>query len=64
MRIPDSKRLEQVLTTEDLAFIDFIKSCLVLDPDERFSASQAIQHPWLSDDSISPVTRFEDQKLG
>jgi len=59
MRIPDSKRLEQILTTEDRAFIDFIKSCLVLDPDERFSASEAIQHPWLSD-SISPVTRFED----
>lgn len=64
MRIPDSKRLEQVLTTEDLAFIDFIKSCLVLDPDDRFSASQAIQHPWLSDNPISPITRFEDQKLG
>lgn len=62
MRIPDSKRLEQVLTTEDQAFIDFIKSCLVLDPDQRFSASQAIQHPWLSD-SVSIVTRFEDQKL-
>ena len=58
MRIPDSKRLEQILTTEDRDFLDFIKSCLVLDPDERFSASQAIQHPWLSD----PVTRFEDQQ--
>lgn len=62
MRIPDSKRLEQVLTTEDQAFIDFIKSCLVLDPDQRFGASQAIQHPWLSD-SVSIETRFEDQKL-
>ena len=61
MRIPDSKRLEQILTTEDRAFIDFIKSCLVLDPEERFSASQAIQHPWLSD-PVSPVTRFEDQQ--
>ena len=61
MRIPDSKRLEQILTTEDRDFLDFIKSCLVLDPDERFSASQAIQHPWLSD-PISPVTRFEDQQ--
>ena len=62
MRIPDSKRLEQVLTTEDQAFIDFIKICLVLDPDQRFGASQAIQHPWLSD-SVSIETRFEDQKL-
>jgi hypothetical protein len=39
LRIPDSKRLEQLIMTDDLSFIDFIKHCLVLDPDERFSAS-------------------------
>ncbi len=38
LRIPDSRKLEQVLLTDDLEFIDFIKKCLVLDPDERFGA--------------------------
>jgi serine/threonine protein kinase len=47
MRIPDSKRLEQVILTDDLSFIDFIKQCLVLDPDERFCASEALNHPWI-----------------
>jgi len=58
LRIPDSRTLEQSIVTDDLAFIDFIKKCLVLDPDERFSASEAIKHPWFAD----YVTKFEDQK--
>ena len=47
LRIPDSRKLEQFLVVDDEPFIDFIKKCLVLDPDQRFSASEAMKHPWI-----------------
>ena len=31
---------------------DFIKKLLVLDPSERHTAAQALQHPWLTDNRV------------
>jgi serine/threonine protein kinase len=30
---------------------DLIEHCLLVDPGKRFTADQALQHPWLQDDS-------------
>lgn len=48
LRIPDSRKLEDVLSTDDADFIDFIRKCLTLDPEDRFSASEAVKHPWIT----------------
>ena len=32
---------------EDVEFLDFIAKCLEFDPETRFSASEAIEHPWV-----------------
>jgi len=32
---------------------DFIKKLLVIEPEERYSAKQCLDHPWLKDDDVS-----------
>ena len=32
---------------EDLEFLDFVQKCLEIDPERRFSASEAVEHPWI-----------------
>lgn len=48
LRIPGSKTIEEVLQgCDDDLFIAFIKECLILEPENRMSAKQAMQHPWI-----------------
>lgn len=47
LRIPESRKLEDAVPCQDELFIDFMKKCLELDPELRFSASQAMQHKWI-----------------
>lgn len=35
---------------------DLIKKLLVMKPDERLNASQALRHPWISDQAVAPDT--------
>lgn len=45
LRIPSSKNLKQVLhDCSDKVFIDFIKRCLEIDPELRFTAKEAMEH--------------------
>lgn len=39
LRIPESRKLEEAVPCQDENFIDFVKKCLELDPELRFSAS-------------------------
>ena len=48
LRIPESKTLEDTMKCRDNLFIDFIRECLVLDPEKRISATQAMKHPWIT----------------
>ena len=32
---------------EDELFLDFVMKCLEIDPERRFSASEAMEHPWI-----------------
>jgi serine/threonine protein kinase len=64
LRIPESKTLEQVVRCEDRHFIDFLKRCLELDPDLRFGAREASEHPWLKQqDVVATGTRAEWAQL-
>lgn len=47
LRIPESKKLEDAVPCQDKLFLEFIRRCIELDPSKRFTASEAIQHPWI-----------------
>ena len=47
LRIPESRRLEDAVPSSDALFLDFVASCLVLDPEARPGASQQMKHPWI-----------------
>ncbi|CAI0443627.1 unnamed protein product [Linum tenue] len=46
--IPEETTLEHQLGTSDEAFLDFLTSLLEINPLRRPTASEALQHPWLS----------------
>ena len=49
MRIPESRTFEEAIPSSDELFLDFIRQCLILDPDQRPGAAEAVQHPWVKD---------------
>lgn len=49
MRIPENRTIGEAVPSQDDLFLDFIKQCLVLNPDERPGAAEAATHPWLKD---------------
>ncbi|XP_024991707.1 dual specificity tyrosine-phosphorylation-regulated kinase 4-like [Cynara cardunculus var. scolymus] len=51
--IPQETSLEEHLQTSDPLFLDFVRNLLEINPQKRPTASEALQHPWLS----SPVRR-------
>ncbi|XP_071732756.1 uncharacterized protein [Rutidosis leptorrhynchoides] len=46
--IPQETSLEEHLQISDTLFLDFVKSLLEINPQKRPTASEALQHPWLS----------------
>ena len=47
LRIPESRLLQNAVPCEDEDFLNFIDGCLELDPRNRFSAKDALQHPFI-----------------
>ena len=47
LRIPSSRLMKEAVPCEDQDFLDFIQQCLEIDPETRFSASEAMEHPWI-----------------
>ena len=47
LRIPSSRIMREAVPCEDLEFLDFISKCLEVDPESRFTASEAMKHPWI-----------------
>ena len=47
LRIPSSRLMREAVPCEDLEFLDFISKCLEVDPESRFTASEAMKHPWI-----------------
>ncbi|XP_026415454.1 serine/threonine-protein kinase ppk15-like isoform X2 [Papaver somniferum] len=46
--IPEESSLEHHLQVSDIGFIEFVKDLLEVNPSRRPTASEALQHPWLS----------------
>jgi serine/threonine protein kinase len=46
--VPKKTSLRSRLRTEDEQFLDFIEKILKVDPAERWSADEALQHPWIT----------------
>ncbi|KAJ1482515.1 kinase domain protein [Baffinella frigidus] len=45
---PKKTTLKHRLGTDDALFVDFIGKLLTVNPSKRFSAAQALDHPWLA----------------
>ncbi|SPN97385.1 related to putative dual specificity protein kinase pom1 [Cephalotrichum gorgonifer] len=67
-RRPSSKTLQQVLKTDDEAFLDFIARCLRWDPDRRMKPEEAIRHEFISGHKATlpriPTRDFSPAKRG
>ncbi|XP_075928810.1 uncharacterized protein LOC142930389 isoform X1 [Petromyzon marinus] len=49
---PESLPLNEVLGTENIHFLNFIKGCLTWDPMWRFTPEDALEHEWMADSSL------------
>jgi dual specificity tyrosine-phosphorylation-regulated kinase 2/3/4 len=56
-RIPGAKNLAHVLKCKDKSFIDFLQKCLTWDPKSRYTADQAMSHPWVLDGPAPPPSK-------
>ena len=56
-RQPGSKNLSSVLKCKDKQFVDFLQKCLTWDPAERYSAAQAMEHPWVLNGPAPTITK-------
>lgn len=49
IRYPGTKNLDQILKGADKSFIRLVKHCFAWDPDQRISASEALEHEWIQE---------------
>lgn len=61
LRIPESRPLSEAVPCEDAQFLDFIDRCLALDPAERFTAKEALLHPFIKQSASSALARLREQ---
>lgn len=47
--VPKMTRLRDTLEPEDTGFVDFLEILLKIDPNDRYTAKEALQHRWLKD---------------
>lgn len=60
-KISNSRTGETFETTDEELFVDFVEELLNLNPDERYSAKQALRHPWLED---ADTVQFKEYIIG
>ena len=51
--IPNSMKLQNVLRTEDTQLVDFLMRCFTWNQEDRMTATQGLQHPWIRSVEIS-----------
>lgn len=52
---------ETLETTDEELFVDFVQELLNLNPENRYSAKQALRHPWLED---ADTVEFKEYIIG
>ncbi len=58
LRIPATRNLAHALQTNDADMVDFIGQCLELEPSRRFTAAEAIKHPFITKSSGNETRRI------
>ena len=48
LRIPNARTLEEAVPCSDFYLLDFLRQCLKMDPAERISAADALQHEFIN----------------
>ena len=49
--------IEEAVNSDDPEFIDFLKKCLIIDNERRYTPEIALRHPWLARDQ-PPIALF------
>ena len=52
-RRPNSRHFSKALKTDNKVFIDFISKCLIFEPSERMTPTQALNHKWINNDKTN-----------
>jgi len=47
LRIPSSREINFAIPSSDMLYLDFVQKCLEIDPENRFGATEALNHPWI-----------------
>lgn len=63
-RVPRSMDLRRVLQTNDKYLVDFVMKALTWRPEERMTAAQAMQHPWIRMKEVQLSARPEGRFPG
>jgi len=61
-RKPNGRTLDDVVGDEDPDFLDFLKKCLVWDPEKRMSPDDALRHVWILK-GLPPQVLIHHQKM-
>lgn len=46
---------DNIAADNDAEFIDFIQSCLEIDPQKRWTPEDALKHPWIKRNNLRQV---------
>lgn len=57
-RIPNTKRIEQILKGAEPGLVDVVKKCLEWDPNSRISAEEVLGHEWMKENRLSLTKNF------
>ena len=62
LRKPNGKPLDSVIGNEDPDFNDFVKKCLIIDPEKRLTPDEALKHVWVLK-GLPPQVLIHHQKM-
>jgi dual specificity tyrosine-phosphorylation-regulated kinase 2/3/4 len=57
IRVPGNRPIEDILPIRDPHLIDFVKKCLTWDPSDRMTASECLEHPFMSAQEFELVSK-------
>lgn len=62
LRKPKGKPLDFIIGDEDNDFLDFVRKCLIWDPEERMTPDEALRHVWVLK-GLPPKVLIHHQKM-